>query len=439
MDQARSLINRIEVDVVVIGGGIQGLWLLGNLIEAGYNAILLERMQPGFGQTGHSHVFLHQGHMYAGMPREDPNDSLDRINYVQQANSLWQRELQSGRLRGLQPIGSTFYMAFRDAENGEKFQNLCMRGSLTCDPLDTQDIPADFGPVERAYKANGTCLDSNRLLNHLLQSDNLTDRVALCEIVSVESDSSGRFRLQGKRDKRKRDPKNSLEIDASAVILSAGSGNEHMQGLFGLDAATNGSRQQTVKTFMLIVRELNKSLLPFTGMHPDFDGLFLVSRRDGEGRTVWLIGDKQRELVAVPGEITAFDPVSWFKNTRLTIEKLFPSLMSNPDDYEWGIYEASKAEPWTEKGTGAGRFPGSYHFKRASGLPVWLVWPTLLTFAPLAAQFIVQDLETVVTPNSAATDWGVWRNFRVPLTPDECRWKITPLLSWKDFKRCYAP
>jgi len=93
MDQAQSSIQAIEVDVVVIGGGIQGLWLLGDLIKAGYNAILLERMQPGFGQTGHSHVFLHQGHIYAGMLKEDPNDTFQRIKYVQQANSIWQQEL----------------------------------------------------------------------------------------------------------------------------------------------------------------------------------------------------------------------------------------------------------------------------------------------------------------------------------------------------------
>jgi len=435
MDQPQAPIETIEVDVVVIGGGIQGLWLLGDLIDAGYNAILLERMRPGFGQTGHSHVFLHQGHIYAGMakagmPIADQNIILNRIKHVQGANSIWQQELRSGRLTGLQPITSTFYMAFSNASRGEDFKDLCRRGSLTCD--EPQTHPAEFGALtQRLYQADGMCLDSNQLLTHLLQSGNLTERVGLCEIVSVQPTSSGRFHLI--------DKKKSLRIEACAVVLSAGSGNEHLQGLFGLDALTNGSKQQTVKTFMLVIGEINEPLPANTGMHLDFDGLFLVSRKDSNGRTVWLIGDKQRKLVAVPGDISAFDPVSWFRRTRLTLEKLFPKLISSPDDYEWGIYEASKAELWTQFGPdAAGKFPGSYHFKRVPALPVWLAWPTLLTFAPLVASLIAQDVATVLKPKTVATDWLVWNDFRIALAPENCRWKITPLLGWKDFERCYA-
>jgi len=297
-------------------------------------------------------------------------------------------------------------------------------------------IPAELGPLtKRVYKADGTCLDSNKLLTQLLQSGNLTDRVGLCEIVSVQSNPSGRFHLLGKRDKQ-----NSLQFDAGAVVLSAGSGNEHVQRLFGLNVSNNGSRQQTVKTFMLVVREIDEQLPPTSGMYPDFDGLFMVSRTDPDGRTVWLIADRQRKLVPVPGEITAFDPVSWFRTIKLTLTKLFPRLMDHPEDYEWGIYEAAKAELWTENDRReGGKFPVNYHFNRMPGMPVWLAWPTLLTFAPLVAHLIAQDLATVVTPKSVATNWCVWNKFRIGLAPEECRWKMTPLLNWDDFKRCYAP
>lgn len=435
MDQAQSSTARIEVDVVVVGGGIQGLWLLGDLIKAGHNAILLERMQPGFGQTGHSHVFIHQGHIYAGMLRETDDDTLARIKYVQEANRLWQEELRAGRLQGLETIKSTFHMAFSNADNGETFRERCRRASLTCKPVEETDFPAEFGQLtQRLYEGEGMCLDSNLLLNQILQSGNLNDKVGLCEILSVQPTASGRFQLVGRRDR-----KTNIEIDAGAVVLSAGSGNEHVQGLFGLDASTNGSRQQTVKTFMLVVRELNAPLPPTTGMHVDFDGLFVVSRKDRDGKTVWLIGDKQRELVAVPGDMCAFDPVSWFRNTRLSLDKLYPKVMKSPQDYQWGIYEASKAEPWTQKGNSkAGKFPGSFHSKKVPGLPIWLAWPTLLTFAPLVASLLVEDIVRVVKPNSVTTDWSVWNKFRVALAPERCRWKMTPLLSWQDFERCYA-
>src|SRR5687768_14545873 len=277
MDQAQSSPARVEVDVVIIGGGIQGLWLLGDLLKADYNAILLERMQPGFGQTGHSHVFIHQGHIYAGMLRETDDDTRARVEYVQAANKKWQEELQNGRLTGLQPITSTFHMAFRNPDNGETFRERCSRISLPCESIEEEEIPTYFGPeTQRLYEATGMCLESSLLLNQILQSGNLTNSVGLCEVVSVQRTASGRFRLRGKQDLRS---SNEIEIDARAVVLSARSGNERVQDLFGLDALS-GSKQQTVKTFMLIVQQSKKPLPPTTGMHVDFDGLFIVSRSE---------------------------------------------------------------------------------------------------------------------------------------------------------------
>jgi hypothetical protein len=54
------------VDVVVIGGGVQGLVILDTLIKVGYSCALVTEGDLGAGQTLHSHGFLNTGFGMAG-------------------------------------------------------------------------------------------------------------------------------------------------------------------------------------------------------------------------------------------------------------------------------------------------------------------------------------------------------------------------------------
>jgi glycine/D-amino acid oxidase-like deaminating enzyme len=435
----------IDVDVVIIGSGIQGLWLLADLIDDGYQAILLERMRPGFGQTGHSHVFLHEGHIYASMLKEEPQDIHQRAASVLKANGLWKAALQTGRLKTLPPLRSNFYIGWDDPRRGEQFEAHCERVAIPCQKVTTP--PSEFGVLPEMaglYKSEGICLDSTLLLDHLLNYRNLGKRVAYCKEIQVDTYKSGRFNLVTKRPQdRERRQDMSLQIRAGALVLSAGAGNEKLinrlfaQGVIPHDP--DATRQQTVKTFMLVVRHQSDSLPPVSGMFPNAGGIFIVSRQDSEGRTIWLIGDKQREIVTSPGEMIAFDAATWFYNLKKHLEKLLPTITTDAGNYEWGIYEATKAERWTAnpRFEYGGAFPKGYHLHNHPTTPVWLAWPTLLTFAPLVASALVSNLKQTVAPASLPTDWGVWDKFCVSLTPNECRWKTTPLLSWADFTRCF--
>ena len=55
-----------ELDVVVIGGGVQGLLALDALVEKGYSCALVSDGDLGSGQTLHSHGFLNSGFGFAG-------------------------------------------------------------------------------------------------------------------------------------------------------------------------------------------------------------------------------------------------------------------------------------------------------------------------------------------------------------------------------------
>ena len=55
----------INVDVAIFGGGVAGLWLLGRLRKAGYQAVLLETDRLGAGQTRYAQGIIHGGTKYA--------------------------------------------------------------------------------------------------------------------------------------------------------------------------------------------------------------------------------------------------------------------------------------------------------------------------------------------------------------------------------------
>jgi flavin-dependent dehydrogenase len=53
--------EKLEIDALVIGGGVQGLVVLRELRRAGFSTVLLENRQVGGGQTCHSQVLIHEG------------------------------------------------------------------------------------------------------------------------------------------------------------------------------------------------------------------------------------------------------------------------------------------------------------------------------------------------------------------------------------------
>lgn len=59
------IMTTIELDLLIVGGGIAGLWTLNRAVQAGYNAVLLEKDSLGGGQTVRSQGIIHGGTKYA--------------------------------------------------------------------------------------------------------------------------------------------------------------------------------------------------------------------------------------------------------------------------------------------------------------------------------------------------------------------------------------
>lgn len=74
------------VDVVVIGGGVQGLLILDTLIGAGYSCALVTEGDLGAGQTLHSHGFLNTGFGMGG--KELPEAAAELVYPFLQARGV---------------------------------------------------------------------------------------------------------------------------------------------------------------------------------------------------------------------------------------------------------------------------------------------------------------------------------------------------------------
>jgi len=72
-----SSASKAELDVVIIGGGVQGLVALNALVEAGYSCVLVSDGDLGSGQTLHSHGYLNTGFGMFGP--ELPRASVDLV------------------------------------------------------------------------------------------------------------------------------------------------------------------------------------------------------------------------------------------------------------------------------------------------------------------------------------------------------------------------
>ena len=65
MNEPNQDFLNFKVDLVILGGGIAGLWLLNRLTSQGYNVCLLEAEKLGNGQSIASQGIIHGGLKYA--------------------------------------------------------------------------------------------------------------------------------------------------------------------------------------------------------------------------------------------------------------------------------------------------------------------------------------------------------------------------------------
>ncbi len=355
---------REELDVVLFGGGIAGLWLLARLRRQGYTCRLFETGALGGGQTLAAQGILHGGVKYA----------LDGIvngvsRTVAAMPGRWQRCLE-GRgeldLSDVRPLADHQYL-WTSGQLASRiagfFSSKALHGVLEALAPGRRPTPFDHpGFRGNLYRLNETVLDVPSLVASLAR----------------QGDSS-LGRLEG--DWRIRPHGDGVEVASSSgpwrarrAIFAAGAGNPELLSRIGL-----AQPQMQLRPLHMVAVE--GDLPPLFGHCLGSGPLprFTLTSHPGEQGRVWYLGGALAEsgVQRSPRE-----------QIRFAAAELADALpWRHLDTRGWRTHRIDRAEA----ATAGGRRPDGIAVHAAG--PVITVWPTKLVLAPALGDEVLELLQ----------------------------------------------
>jgi glycine/D-amino acid oxidase-like deaminating enzyme len=383
----------IGIDVLIVGGGVAGLFTLADLLRQRYSALLLEKDDLGGGQTCHSHLLIHGGHFYK-------QESLASL--LKEAASEWKKWLDV-----LPPVERAFgppIHGFRSLAAARSREALWKRVGLDHQELPDPPHPLSSEGVRFAWHSNEIALRGHSLMSALKSVAN--DRIG--RVDALEFDVSAAERVDrvgatlpgGER----------IVIRPGAVVFAAGSANQSLVNDVRRAAGRSerSDVQQVRQSHMLAIKGTRDNLPPVTGVFQLSHTLFIVARKSGDD-VVWLVSDERSTPVRQARHDDYEGMRRWSEGTFFALRELAPDLFVRPERrrLQWLGYSAPKAEGFTP----TGKMPDAWRNERCA-TNVWAMWPSKLTLAPLASRAMVKDL-------------GLVLGARKPVCPPPVEWSHT--------------
>lgn len=394
----------VSVDVLIVGGGIAGLWLLAELRAQGVNA-LLATDELGAGQTIASQGIIHGGTKYAltgkvtnatlaigDMPRlwraalqgEGAVD-LSQVKVLAESQLLWTSSGIGSRMTGFfaSKLMKSRMEAVARADYPELFQHPEFHGSLYRLDEPVLDVPSLLACLQVQLKDALVQVDGQR--------SGLQRVGDVYRYHAVLADGSER------------------EMVARHIILTAGAGNEALLAAAALRQAQGtvpSQRELPIMQRRPLQMVLLRGDLPMIYAHAlgmsDKPRATITSHRDAQGRVVWYIGGQ-------PAEQGVGKPTSEvIAATRHELADLLPWV--DFSGMEWATWNVDRAEGSQMDGSR----PDQPMVARVAN--VLAAWPTKLAFAPLLASRLQQEM-ALMQPLAPPLQQGGWGDFLPPLPP----------------------
>lgn len=373
---------KLEVAVLIVGGGITGLWLLAALRAQGVDALLVSD-ELGKGQTIAAQGIIHGGTKYAltgtvtpaalaigAMPqvwraalRGEGAVDLRGVKVLAEHQLLWTTGGLGSRMAGFfaGKVMQSRMAAVAKADYPPLFQHPDFQGDLYRLDEPVVDVPS----LLAALRA--------QLAGHLLQVDAHT--------ATLEPDAGGyayRAALPDGTDVR---------IAAQQIVLSAGVGNERL--LLSIAARRQPPpllpQMQRRPLQMVLVRGDLPPLYAHALGLSDKPRLTVTTHYDRAGRAVWYIGGQPAEQGVNKPAAQVVDA------TRQTLREVLPWL--DWRGKEWATWVVERAEGRQADGNRPDQPVIAQHRNLA------IVWPTKLAFAPLAAERLLSLCGIQPTPS----------------------------------------
>ncbi len=357
----------VEKDIVILGGGIAGLWLLNRLRSLGFTAVLLEKSTLGNGQTMASQGMIHGGLKYALA-----GALTGASEAIAGMPAHWLRCLQGQGevdLRGVQLLSDSYYMWPRSNMRSRltAFLGSKLVSSKTTE-VSAEAVPEFFkghlqGPL---YRLHDIVLDVPSLLHTLGEHCRPHIYRSACKI---DHDATGNIRTLVLD--------NGSRLKASIYLCTAGAGNEEL--LHTLQPPALAMQKRPLQ--MVVVKHRQPYPLYVHCLADQFSStpeLTITTHPCQDGSFAWYLGGGLAEAGAL------VDGPTQIRRARAKLAELFP--WCNFADAHFHSFHIDRAEALQADGKRPDR-DSVLH----SG-NVLYCWPTKLTLAPALANTVIEKI-----------------------------------------------
>lgn len=376
---------RYSTDIVVFGGGVAGLWLLNQLHQRGYDAVLLETEALGSGQSVASQGIIHGGLKY----------SLGGVltgaaQAIASMPGRWRQSL-SGELApdlsAVRVLSEEYYMW---ADAGIRSRLKAFLGSKSLRGRVEPVIPADYPAFFREATVAGQLY---RLPDFVLDTCSLLAALATPVRHALFRIDAGSLCFQRAADGTLETVNvacgdETVRLSARRFIFSAGRGNRQLISAAGL------TQPQTQERPLHMVY-LTRPQLPDLFVHCIGDNASLSPRLTvtahpaPDGRSVWYLGG---ELAEAGVNNTSGQQI---RRAQELLGELFPWV--DLGDAEWQTLRIDRAEPRMNNQL---RPDDAVIICEDNAI---VAWPIKLTLAPLLAEKVMAELSQAgITPGERA-------------------------------------
>ena len=352
-------IKTLQTDIAIIGGGIAGLWILNQLRNAGYSAILFEQKALGSYQTIGSQGIIHGGIKYTlagalGSASET----------IAAMPAIWRSCLAgTGKvdLRSCRVLSENVYLwsdASLQSQLSSFFASKLLRGRV--EKLLAADFPAPLrSPAFRGqvYRLADLVLDVPSLLQTLAGQQRQAIFAIDWQTASLQREN-GRAILTLPH----------CTVTPECLLLTAGAGNEALIADLGGSAP---AMQRRPLQQVLVKHQYRENFFAHCMGGKPSPRLTLSSHRTCDDLPVWCLGGD------LATESTDATPQELIDKAQRELAELLPWIDLGPT--QWRTIMLDRAEPRQTTGL----LPDNAFVGRVDSVDNTLAaWPTKLTLCP---------------------------------------------------------